>query len=174
MNYMIRRFKTIMVCLCAFMVFSFASAQEYAIRIGVVDMPRLVEEYSKIKEVQATLQLEFADKDETLRALNVELKDVQDLVSNIDLLDANRKEYERKLLNLDREYARLAAEFRQDYNLRRNEELYKMHKEITDTILEYAENNAYDLILESGMIYASDKLQLTDIVLDVLKQKLEK
>lgn len=174
MNYMIRRFKTIMVYLCAFMVFSFASAQEYAIRIGVVDMPRLVEEYSKIKEVQATLQLEFADKDETLRALNVELKEVQDLVSNIDLLDTKRKEYERKLLNLDREYARLAAEFRQDYNLRRNEELYKMHKEITDTILEYAENNAYDLILESGMIYASDKLQLTDIVLDVLKQKLEK
>ena len=174
MNYMIRRFKTIMVYLCAFMVFSFASAQEYAIRIGVVDMPRLVEEYSKIKEVQATLQLEFADKDETLRALNVELKEVQDLVSNIDLLDTKRKEYERKLLNLDREYARLAAEFRQDYNLRRNEELYKMQKEITDTILEYAENNAYDLILEAGMIYASDKLQLTDIVLDVLKQKLEK
>jgi outer membrane protein len=104
----------------------------------------------------------------------LEVKQAQDLTMDIDLADGTRKEYERRLLNLDREYARLAAEFRQDYNLRRNEELYKMQKEITDTILEYAEQNQYDLILESGMIYASDKLQLTDSILDVLRQKLEK
>lgn len=156
------------------MVLNYAFAEQQAVKIGVVDMPRLVEEYSKIKGVQEILQAEFAQKDETLRALNIEVKHTQDDVLDSALQDEMRKENERKVINLEREYARLAAEFRQDYNLRRNEELYKMHKEITDTILEYSEQNQYDLILESGMIYASDHLQLTDSILDVLRQKLEK
>ncbi len=155
-------------------ILNFATAQTSDVRYGVVDMARLVEEYSIIKGVQNILQEEFAVKDEALRTLGLELKKAQDSTIEMDLADNARKEHERKLLNLDREYARLAAEFRQDYNLRRNEELYKMQKEITDTILEYAEKNQYDLILESGMIYASDKLQLTDAILDVLRQKLEK
>lgn len=156
------------------MVLNFATAQTSTVKYGVVDMARLVEEYSGIKGVQNILQEEFSAKDESLRALGLELKQAQDLSMEMDLADGTRKEQERKLLNLDREYARLASEFRQDYNLRRNEELYKMQKEITDTILEYAEQNQYDLILESGIIYASDKLQLTDSILDVLRQKLEK
>lgn len=171
---MTKIFKTILLILMSSMVLNFAFAQTSSVRFGVVDMARLVEEYSSIKGVQSILQEEFAAKDETLRALGLELKQAQDLTIDIDLTDGTRKENERKLLNLDREYARLAAEFRQDYNLRRNEELYKMQKEITDTILEYAEQNHYDLILESGMIYASDKLQLTDSILNVLRQKLEK
>lgn len=156
------------------MILNFSVAQTSNVRYGIVDMARLVEEYSVIKGVQGLLQEEFAEKDAALRALGLELKQAQDISMEMDLADAARKEHERKLLNLDREYARLAAEFRQDYNLRRNEELYKMQKEITDTIWEYAEQNQYDLILESGMIYASEKLQLTDVILGVLRQKLEK
>lgn len=171
---MMKNIRTILLILISSMVLNFAVAQTPSVKFGVVDMARLVEEYSGIKGVQNILQEEFAAKDEALRALALEVKQAQDLTMEIDLTDATRKEHERKLLNLDREYARLAAEFRQDYNLRRNEELYKMQKEITDTILEYAEQNQYDLILESGMIYASDKLQLTDLILDVLRQKLEK
>lgn len=171
---MIKNIKTILLILISSMVLNFAVAQTPSVKFGVVDMARLVEEYSGIKGVQNILQEEFAAKDEALRALALEVKQAQDLTMEIDLTDGTRKEHERKLLNLDREYARLASEFRQDYNLRRNEELYKMQKEITDTILEYAEQNQYDLILESGMIYASDKLQLTDSILEVLRQKLEK
>ncbi|WP_077926916.1 OmpH family outer membrane protein [Wohlfahrtiimonas populi] len=171
---MTKNIKAILLILISSMVLNFAIAQATSVKFGVVDMARLVEEYSGIKGVQGILQEEFSAKDEALRALALEVKQAQDLTMDIDLADGTRKEYERRLLNLDREYARLAAEFRQDYNLRRNEELYKMQKEITDTILEYAEQNQYDLILESGMIYASDKLQLTDSILDVLRQKLEK
>lgn len=171
---MMKNIKTILLVVMSSMVLNFAIAQTPSVKYGVVDMARLVEEYSSIKGVQSILQEEFSGKDESLRALGLELKQAQDLSMEMDLANGARKEHERKLLNLDREYARLASEFRQDYNLRRNEELYKMQKEITDTILEYAEQNQYDLILESGIIYASDKLQLTDSILDVLRQKLEK
>lgn len=171
---MMKNIKTILLVVMNSMVLNFAIAQTPSVKYGVVDMARLVEEYSSIKGVQSILQEEFSGKDESLRALGLELKQAQDLSMEMDLANGARKEHERKLLNLDREYARLASEFRQDYNLRRNEELYKMQKEITDTILEYAEQNQYDLILESGIIYASDKLQLTDSILDVLRQKLEK
>ena len=171
---MMKNIKTILLVVMSSMVLNFAIAQTPSVKYGVVDMARLVEEYSSIKGVQSILQEEFSGKDESLRALGLELKQAQDLSMEMDLANGARKEHERKLLNLDREYARLASEFRQDYNLRRNEELYKMQKEITGTILEYAEQNQYDLILESGIIYASDKLQLTDSILDVLRQKLEK
>lgn len=171
---MLKSIKTILLIVFSSMVLNYAIAQNQSVKFGVVDMPRLVEEYSVIKGVHDILQKEFSEKDETLRSLGIELRNAQNLTIEIELTDDNRKDHERKLLNLEREYARLASEFRQDYNLRRNEELYKMHKEITDTILEYAEKNQYDLILESGMIYTSEKLQLTDPILDALKEKLEK
>lgn len=171
---MFKSIKAILLIVISSMVLNFAIAQSQPIKLGVVDMAKLVEEYSVIKGVHNILQDEFADKDEILRTLGIELRKVQNQTLELELTDENRKTYERELLNLEREYARLAAEFRQDYNLRRNEELYKMQKEISDTILEYAKNNAYDLILESGMIYASEQLQLTDPILDALKEKLEK
>ncbi|WP_246782132.1 OmpH family outer membrane protein [Wohlfahrtiimonas chitiniclastica] len=163
--------KAILLISCN-LAFNAATAQ--ALKVGVVDMPRLVEEYSQIKGVQKSLQDEFAQKDEMLRNLSLEMKNSQDSIVTSALDDSERKENERSLLNLEREYARLASEFRQDYNLRRNEELYKMHKEITDTILEYAEDNQYDLIMESGMIFSADRLQVTDSILNKLREKLEK
>ncbi len=171
---MLKSIKAILLIAISSMVLNFANAQNQTVKFGVVDMARLVEEYSVIKGVHDILQNEFSDKDETLRTLGIELRKIQNITLEIELTDENRKTHERELLNLEREYARLAAEFRQDYNLRRNEELYKMQKEISDTILEYAETHQYDLILESGMIYASEKLQLTDPILDALKEKLEK
>ncbi|MCC6714130.1 MAG: OmpH family outer membrane protein, partial [Gammaproteobacteria bacterium] len=60
--------------------------------------------------------------------------------------------------------------FREDVNLRRNEEFGKIQKEIVQSIQDVAKAEGYDLILGEGVIYASDKTDITNAVLERLRK----
>ena len=56
-------------------------------------------------------------------------------------------------------------------SIRRNEELRKLEEEIAETIVELAKKESYDLVLYQGVIFASEKADLTSKVLEKLKAK---
>jgi len=72
---------------------------------------------------------------------------------------------------LKRDLRRETQEFREDYNLRRNEELAALQKVVYKAIIEIAKQEKYDLILHEGTIYASGKIDITDLVLKKLGKK---
>jgi outer membrane protein len=65
---------------------------------------------------------------------------------------------------------RATQEFREDYNLRRNEELAALQKIVQKTIAEIAKQENFDLILESA-VYAGPKADITDKILKKLGKK---
>ena len=70
-----------------------------------------------------------------------------------------------------RDIKRLQDEYSEDLSIRRNEELRKLEKEITKTITDIAKKEKYDLILFQGVIYASEKVDITNKVLETLKSQ---
>lgn len=164
-------FKTTFLSLLIFVVFQFSYAKENY-KIGVVNFSYIVEAFSESKGIQQMLEKEFAPKDLALRKISDDIKKKQEEYALLTS-EADKSRLEREILNLDREYSRLGAEFRQDFNLRRNEELFKIQKQITEMILTYAEENNFDLILSSGVLYAKNTLQISDDVLDQLKKTLK-
>jgi outer membrane protein len=50
----------------------------------------------------------------------------------------------------------------------RNEILRKVNEEIGKAIEEYARKNGFDLILAQGVMYSSDKVDITDSILNKL------
>jgi len=81
-----------------------------------------------------------------------------------------RSKLERELISKRRELKRGQDEFREDLNIRRNEELSKLQRYLYDAIVALAREESYDLIVSEGVVYASDRIDITDAVLERLKR----
>jgi outer membrane protein len=88
--------------------------------------------------------------------------------------EEERRKLERDILSQKREIKRARDEFTEDFNIRRNEELGKMQREIALSIVTLAKEKGYDLILENGVIYASDRVDITKLVIERLKRDYSK
>lgn len=69
-----------------------------------------------------------------------------------------------------RDVKRIREEFTEDFNFRRNEEIGKLQKLVSETILSLAKENKYDIILNESVIYASEQVDITANVLKRLRK----
>ena len=84
--------------------------------------------------------------------------------------ETERRNKERDLANLNRDFQRMQREFREDLNLRRNEELAAVQERANKAIIAIAESEKFDLILQEA-VYASPRIDITDKVLKALADK---
>jgi outer membrane protein len=161
----------------AFIAFAFATfagvaaAADY--KIGFVNTERLFREAAPAKRAQAKIEKEFAARDADIQKL---AKQVRDLQATLDrdgptMTDADRRTKERDLANQSRDLQRMQREFREDLNLRRNEELAGIQERANKVIQQIAADEKYDLILQDPVVYASKRIDITDRVIQALADK---
>jgi len=163
------------ICVGLALTISAADAAEPA-RIAFVNTPQVLEQVPQAEAVRNTLQSEFAPRDAKLVADQKKVKEQEDKLSRDSAImsEDKRRKLERDILSQKREIKRARDEFTEDFNIRRNEELSKMQREIALSIVSLAKEKGYDLILESGVIYASDRVDITSEVIDRLKLEYSK
>jgi len=148
-----------------------AAALEY--KIGFVNTERLFREAAPAKRAQQKLEKEFANRDAEVQKLG---KQVRDLQASLDrdgatMSESDRRNKERDLANGTRDLTRLQREFREDLNLRRNEELASIQERANKVIQQIAEAEKYDLILQDPVVFASQRIDITDKVIKALADK---
>jgi len=148
-----------------------APAADY--KIGFVNGERLLREAAPAKRAQAKLEKEFAGRQADLQKLD---KQVQALQQSLDrdgttMSESDRRNKERDLANLSRDLQRSQREFREDLNLRRNEELAGLQERANKVIQQIAEAEKYDLILQDPVVYASQRIDITEKVIKALADK---
>jgi outer membrane protein len=162
---------TIVLAICLTVA---ASAQAQSdLRIGFVNAARVVENAPQAALARNRLEEEFAPRDRELLKMQEDVRDLEDKMnlSVADLSDNERRRLERELLTQRREMKRAQDEFREDLNIRRNEEFAKLQRQVADVITTIAREENYDLILnEAAVIYASDRVDATEGVLTRLRQ----
>ena len=104
------------------------SAQE--IKIGYVNAVKVIEKAPQGEAALKKLESEFAPRDKRLVSMQKEIKQLEDDLEKNSLImaDTDRREKERGILIMKRNLRRATQEFREDYNLRRNEELAVLQK----------------------------------------------
>ena len=142
-------------------------------KIGFVNTEKLFREAAPAKRAQAKLEREFAARDAEVQKLT---KQVRDLQSSLDkdgatMPENDRRTKERDLANLSRDLQRAQREFREDLNLRRNEELAALQERANKVIQQIAESEKFDLILQDPVVYASQRIDITDKVTKALADK---
>jgi outer membrane protein len=161
------------VALAAAATVASAQAVTTTIKIGFVNTERLFREAAPAKRAQAKLEKEFATRDAEVQKLT---KQVRDLQANLDkdgatMAETERRNKERDLANLSRDLQRAQREFREDLNLRRNEELAQLQERANKVIQQIAEGEKFDLILQDPVVYASQRIDITDKVIKALADK---
>ena len=81
---------------------------------------------------------------------------------------ADTQKKQREIDALKRKLKREQEEAREDYNLRRNEELGRLQRLVRETIVEIAKEDGFDLIVEQA-VYVSGRINLTERVLERLQ-----
>ncbi len=142
------------------------------LKIGFVDVARVLESAPQAEQAKKRLEKEFSPRDKLLVAQQKKIKDMEDKLKRDSavLSEAEGRKLERDLISKKREAKRAQQEFSEDFNLRRNEELGKLQQRILDAIKALAKEEKFDLLLTSGVVYASDKIDVTPQV----QQKLNK
>ncbi len=141
-------------------------------KIGFVNAARVSSEAPQAEEARAKLEREFSPRDREIAEQQSEIRRMEERLSREGAVmsDDEQRELQRMVVTRKRELRRVQEEFREDFNLRRNEELGRLQRRIVDTINQLASEMEFDLILSEGVIYASEKVDLTDRVIDRLRE----
>lgn len=138
-------------------------------KIGFVNTDRVFREAGPAVKAQKKLEKEFASREQELQKLAKQARDLQTKLEKegVTMSESDRRTKERELANLNREFQRQQREFREDLNLRRNEELATVQERANKVIISIAESEKFDLILQEA-VYASPRIDITDKVLKAL------
>jgi outer membrane protein len=148
-----------------------AHAAEY--KVGFVNTERLFREAAPAKRAQQKLEKEFAVRDAEIQKLSKQVRDLQASLEKdgSTLSETERRNRERDLANLSRDLQRQQREFREDLNLRRNEELASVQERANKVIQQMAEAEKFDLILQDPVVFASQRIDITEKVIKALADK---
>jgi outer membrane protein len=142
------------------------------LKIGFVSTERVFREAPSALKALKKLEKEFAPREaevkkvaERAQALQVKLEK-----DSVTMSASQRRDRESELGRLTRDLQRMQREFREDLNLRKNEELETVLQGANKVIKAIAEKENYDLILQEA-VYRSPRLDITDKVLEELSKQ---
>lgn len=142
------------------------------VRIGIVNTANLLKEAPQAEAARKKLESEFAPRDAKIVKLQKNVKSLEEKLSKDSAVmsEAARKKQEREIVAKIRDVKRSREEFTEDFNFRRNEEIGKLQKLVSATILDLAKEQKYDIILNESVIYASQQVDITAAVLKRLRE----
>ena len=143
--------------------------QAQVLKIGFIDADRINRESVPAERATKKLEKEFAPREQELRKMEQQIKNLQVQLEKdgLTMNESDRRNKEAELGRQTREFQRLQREFREDLNLRRNEELASLFERANKVIRQIAETEKFDLILQEA-VYRSPRIDITERVLKAL------
>jgi outer membrane protein len=150
-----------------------AQAGAEGFRIGIVDTDRILRESMQAVRAEKKIEKEFAARDQEIKKQIKQGKELQAALEKdgAAMSDSVRRFKERELANLNINLQTMQREFREDLNLRKNEELAVVLSHADKAIRAIAESEEYDVILQEA-VYRNPKVDITDKVLKYLSKEI--
>jgi outer membrane protein len=139
------------------------------LKIGFIDAERINRESAPAELASKRLEKEFAPRAQDLQRRESQIKNLQGQLEkeSMTMSESDRRAKEQELARLSLDFQRLQREYREDLNLRRNQELQSLFERANRVIKQIAESEKYDLILQEA-VYRSPRLDITERVLKAL------
>ena len=149
-----------------------AAAPAADVKVGYVNIEKILEAAPQAEAAREAIEKEFAPRDRELVRIQ---QDIRDMAERLEKDGAIMKDSERTKLSQDirdrkRDLKRLSEEFREDLNIRQNQELGKLQRKVVEAIQALAKKEDFDLIVRNALYY-SDRVDITALVIDQLKSQ---
>lgn len=141
------------------------------LKIGVINVGRLLEQAPQSQAVNDRLKAEFGQRQSDIVAMQNKLQGQQETYNrDKDVMGQDEREkLESQIRDGQRDLQRKQNEYLDDLNVRKNEEVGKLQRDILQRVQTYASAQKYDLVVADA-IYFSNAVDITAAVLDMLKQ----
>lgn len=153
----------------------FSSAQSMAAIppvIGFVDIAYLIDHSPQSLQARERLEAEFLPRQQELTELREERSRVESDSTGVDNEDSELLQRgERDIRSIERRIQRLEQAFREDLNIKRNNELKSVRTRVLESVAVFARQEGFDLILTDGVLFASASVDVTQRVLEQLRKQ---
>jgi len=150
-----------------------AQAQALDYKIGVVDPERVIEESPQYEAARQALQEEVADRERALREQQAKLDELKkNLERDAPLMSEEElARLQNDIRNRDRKVKYAKAEFQDDFALRQNELRTRLIAQVREVVQELAKEQQIDLIVSEGVVYFSERVDMSAQVIERLQSK---
>ena len=160
----------------AFAVFacSFHSAILFAaeVSVAVVNVVRLQTEAPQVAEVRERIKAEFLVREAKTSAQQEQINQLEQklLRDRASMSDAESKSLQRDIRSRTLRLENAKEELESDRRLRLSEEMDHLRRVLSEVIAEVAKREKLDIVLESGVTWASERANITDKVLARMRE----
>ncbi len=153
------------------MLWQTATAQDSGYKIGFVNTARVLKEAPQARKVEERLKAEFEPREAELKEKRREILALEDILkADVKPSPTARRKVEREIRLKVSQLKFLEQEFREDQNLRRNEEIRELQQVISNVLKMQGDTGQFDLILTEGVSYVSEQIDITAQTIEMLKQ----
>lgn len=147
------------------------AAESAELKIGFIDAERVNRESAPAERASKQLEKEFAPRAQELQRREAQIKSMQAQLEKdaMTMSESDRRAKEQELARISLDFQRMQREYREDLNLRRNQELAALFERANRVIKQIAESEKYDLILQEA-VYRNPRIDITDKVLKALAE----
>ena len=148
-----------------------AGAGAADVKIGYVDVERIRRESAPAERASRQLEKEFAPRAQELQRREAQIKSLQGSLEKeaMTMVESERRGKEQELQRITVDFQRMQREYREDLNLRRNQELATLFERADRVIKKIAEAEQFDLIVQEA-VFRSPRIDITDRVLKALAE----
>jgi len=165
--------KRILPILLMFLMVVAVPVTAQQLSVGYVDMKRVLDSAPQVLAGRDQLDLEFRPRNEAIEFQERQVQSMEDRLQLGDIAEDARIRLERDLREMRRNVNRQKEDLRDELSFRRTEEVQKLEDQINQAVQVIANNNGYDLILSSPVVYVDPSLDITQLILDQLKLEYE-
>lgn len=163
-----RIYMTLAALALAFLATAGSAAE---LKIGFVDVERIRRESAPAERASKQLEKEFAPRAQELQRRESQIKALQGQLEKeaVTMSESERRSKEQELSRMSVDFQRMQREYREDLNMRRNQELASLFERADRVIKQIADAEKFDLILQEA-VFRSPRIDITDRVLKALAE----
>jgi outer membrane protein len=139
-----------------------------ALRIGVVDLQKIVQTSPQIQTIQQSLEQKFRARRDSLVATEKDLKSKIESFKkdSVVMNPTQKKDTERNLVALQQKFEREGQQYQQELSTAHNEAMEDFYTKVRAAISIVAKNEHYDLIVQKDAApFTTEKLDVTKQVI---------
>lgn len=143
------------------------------IKIGYIDVKRLIDSSPQMAEAMAKIKREFAARDDAIKTDDAKLAALRQRYErdNAIMTKDDAEALRREVDATERANKRMKDEAKAELNERGRTESNRVLRLIQDTAIEYARTQGYDIVIGSeSALFANPRIDITDAVLQRLRQ----
>ena len=154
------------------LVLSAGAVHAANIKIGVVDINKLISGSPQAQAAEKEVQQKFGSRRNALVAQQNKIKALQDKINrNGSVMSAEQLQNLQNQLDADQQdLSRKESDLQADYTEWHNKKLSEIQQAILQEVQKYAKAHQYNLIVGPGVLYADGTVDVTDQVLAQLQK----